>query len=132
MGLLGLDHFSLRTRKLEETRAFFVDVLGLKEGRRPPFKFPGAWLYVAGHPVVHLIGVDSETDRYLGASDITGSSAADHIAFKCEDPGFFRAKFTRLGVEFLERKVPESDTIQLFLKEPNGFTVELQFPLERN
>ena len=130
MGLLGLHHFSLRTEKLEETRAFFVDVVGLKEGHRPPFKFPGAWLYVAGQPVVHLIGVDSETDQYLGASESTGSSAADHIAFKCEDPEFFRAKLTRLGVEFLERKVPESDTIQIFLKEPNGFTVELQFPLD--
>ena len=131
MGLLGLDHFSLRTRKLEETRAFFVDVLGLKEGRRPPFKFPGAWLYVAGHPVVHLIGVDDEAERYLGASETAGSSAADHIAFKCEDPELFRAKLTRFGVEYFERKVPESDTVQIFLKEPNGFTVELQFPLER-
>ena len=69
MGLLGLDHFSLRTRKLEETRAFFVEVLGLKEGRRPPFKFPGAWLYVAGQPVVHVIGIDDESDQHLGAAD---------------------------------------------------------------
>ncbi len=132
MGLLGLDHFSLRTRKLEATRAFFVDVLGLEDGRRPPFKFPGAWLYAAGHPVVHLIGVDNETDRYLGASESGGSSAADHIAFKCEDPESFRAKFTRLGIEFFERKVPESNTVQIFLKEPNGFTVELQFPPARD
>ena len=132
MGLLGLDHFSLRTRKLEETRAFFVDVLGLEEGRRPPFTFPGAWLYLAGHPVVHLIGVDNETDRYLGASESTGSGAADHIAFKCEDPDLFRAKLTRHGVEFRERKVPETDTLQIFLKEPNGFTLELQFPLGRD
>ena len=132
MGLLGLHHFSLRTEKLEETRAFFVDVVGLTEGHRPPFKFPGAWLYLAGQPVIHLIGVDTETDAYLGASEAAGSSAADHIAFRCEDPDFFRAKFARLGVEFHEREVPESHTIQIFFKEPNGFTIELQFPLERD
>ena len=52
-----------------------------------------------------------------------------HKGIKREDPDFFRAKFDRLGVEFTERHVPESNAVQFFLKEPNGFTVELQFPL---
>ena len=40
-----LDHYNVSTRKLGETIQFYEDVLGFKNGPRPPFNFPGAWLY---------------------------------------------------------------------------------------
>ena len=45
MPLTQLDHCSIRTALLEETRKFYVDVLGLTVGPRPDFPFPGVWLY---------------------------------------------------------------------------------------
>ncbi len=45
-----LDHYNVSTRKLPETIRFYEEVLGFKNGPRPPFNFPGAWLYSAGHP----------------------------------------------------------------------------------
>ena len=47
-----LDHYNVSTRKLNETVQFYEDVLGFMNGPRPPFNFPGAWLYSAGHPVL--------------------------------------------------------------------------------
>ena len=57
-----LDHYNVSTRKLKETVQFYEDVLGFVNGPRPEFDFPGAWLYSAGHPVLHLNDI-SETDK---------------------------------------------------------------------
>ena len=57
-----LDHYNVSTRKLKETVRFYEDVLGFKNGPRPPFNFPGAWLYSADHPVLHINDI-SQTDK---------------------------------------------------------------------
>src|SRR5262249_16282764 len=48
MNIGVLDHYNVSTRKLGETIRFYEDVLGMKNGPRPPFNFPGAWIYSAG------------------------------------------------------------------------------------
>ena len=57
-----LDHYNVSTRKLPETIKFYEDVLGFKNGARPPFNFPGAWLYGVGHLVPHLSDI-SQSDK---------------------------------------------------------------------
>ena len=57
-----LDHYNVSTRKLGDTVRFYEDILGLVNGPRPPFDFPGAWLYSDGHPVLHLNDI-SLTDK---------------------------------------------------------------------
>ncbi len=56
MSLSSLDHCSIQTVKLKETRDFYVNILGMVDGDRPDFPFPGAWLYVDGVAVVHKYG----------------------------------------------------------------------------
>lgn len=55
MTIQGLNHFTVLTEDLEATRRFYAEVLGLTEGERPPFGFPGAWFYCRGQPVLHVI-----------------------------------------------------------------------------
>ena len=45
-----LDHYNVSTRKLDETVHFYENVLGFTNGPRPPFNFPGAWLYALAIP----------------------------------------------------------------------------------
>ena len=71
-----LDHYNVSTRKLDETVRFYVDVLGFVNGPRPPFDFPGAWLYSAGHAVLHLNDI-SQTDKQQRPD----SGVIDHVAF---------------------------------------------------
>jgi catechol 2,3-dioxygenase-like lactoylglutathione lyase family enzyme len=71
-----LDHYNVSTRRLKETVQFYEDVLGFVNGPRPQFNFPGAWLYSAGHAVLHLNDI-SETDRQQRPD----SGVIDHIAF---------------------------------------------------
>lgn len=56
--LKRLAHVNLRTANLETMVAWYGDILGMHSGPRPGFAFPGAWLYVDGHPIVHLVGTD--------------------------------------------------------------------------
>ena len=71
-----LDHFNIRTRKLDETVRFYQDILGLEKGARPNFAFPGAWMYSEGKPVVHLVDI-SKTDE----PQKPDSGVVHHVAF---------------------------------------------------
>ena len=55
MAVQGMEHFTVLAEDLEATRTFYGDILGLEEGYRPPLGFPGAWLYVGGRAVLHVI-----------------------------------------------------------------------------
>ena len=121
MALKGLDHYTILAADPAATRDFYVDVLGLAEGPRPPFDFPGHWLYCEGHPVVHLVGGER-------ASAVnSGSAAVDHIAFTATDIDATRAHLRACAIDFEEREVPGLGQIQLFLRDPNGIRIELNF-----
>ena len=138
---LSLNHFSVRTLDLEATRAFYEDLLGLKQGPRPAFDFPGYWLYQGplddyANAVVHLLGIDpqdaSGLDDYLGGREqgsLQGSGAVDHIAFFAEGLEEMLSRLAHAGVEPRQRQVPGVGLFQLFLDDPNGIMVELNYPL---
>jgi catechol 2,3-dioxygenase-like lactoylglutathione lyase family enzyme len=135
MPLGRLDHYSIRTTRLEETRRFYVEVLGLEAGPRPQFNFPGIWLYNGGASVVHVIGIDPDNPQalieYLGEKGMDaepGTGTIDHIAFVAQDVEGMRARFHAAGVEVRERTVPSMSLHQIFLEDPNGVTIELNFP----
>ena len=131
----SLDHCSIRTTKLQETRDFFVDILGLEDGERPDFPFPGAWLYTDSTAVIHLIGVDpddpSGLQRHLGgqisAEALQGSGAFDHIAFRANDPIVLIERLEKTDYAYRERQVPNMNLFQIFVEDPNGITIELNY-----
>jgi catechol 2,3-dioxygenase-like lactoylglutathione lyase family enzyme len=125
MPIETLDHYSVRTADVERSRSFYQDVIGLKVGPRPNFSFPGAWLYAGGRPVVHIIGIEEERARDL--AEDTGSF--DHIAFIASDLPAMREHLAARKIEFRERKVPDLNITQLFVVDPNGVTIELNFPI---
>jgi catechol 2,3-dioxygenase-like lactoylglutathione lyase family enzyme len=116
--VLSLDHINIRTADLAGTRAFFTDVLGLQEGARPPFPFPGAWLYAGGKDVVHLIEINSA----LGPSD---ASSLDHFAFAISDYDEARRRVAATGLKFYELGVPGAAVRQIFVTDLNGVSIEL-------
>jgi catechol 2,3-dioxygenase-like lactoylglutathione lyase family enzyme len=131
MAIRKLDHFSIRTSRLDETKAFYVDVLALTDGPRPPFKFPGAWLYCGTDALVHLIGVDPATTEYLGdkeGGNTIGTGSLDHVAFIASGLSEMRQRLTEAGTLFRERTVPDLGLHQLFIDDPNGVTIELNYP----
>ena len=137
---LALNHFSIRTTDLDATRVFYETVLGLTVGPRPPFPFPGLWLYNGDHgnvanAMVHVIGIDKDDPeglkKYLGDRDLSslhGSGAVDHIALMTTGLAQMVAHLKRLGVPSRERSVPVLGLHQLFLDDPSGLVIELNYP----
>lgn len=134
MSVSGLDHYAIRTLKLSATRDFYVGALGMEDGERPDFPFPGHWLYLGGQALVHLIGIDpddtSGLERHLREIDretLVGSGAVDHLAFRGSGAGEQMARLKARGIAYRENRVPGMDLFQIFIEDPNDITVELNF-----
>ena len=103
-----LDHYSIRTLDVEASRRFYTDIMVFQVGFRPPFNFPGLWLYndkpyPESYGVVHIIGVDlsdpAGLKEYLGDRDLDslkGTGTVDHMAFAATGLADMRA-LARVG-----------------------------------
>jgi catechol 2,3-dioxygenase-like lactoylglutathione lyase family enzyme len=120
MPLKSLDHVTVRCADLDRSRAFYGEVLGLRDGERPAFGFPGAWFYLGERPVVHLFGAD-------GGEGASPSGAFDHVAFEADDLAATLARLERLGVPHRRTSVPGVRLDQVFVHDPDGIMIELNF-----
>ena len=123
MSVTAVNHFTILTDDLPATLAFYEEHLDLKPGARPPFTFPGAWLYADGgkgpDPILHIVaGVGRE--RLV-------KGVLDHMAFSGR--GLMKAvdKLKQNGVKYELRRLPEYGTWQLFFFDPNNARVEIDF-----
>ncbi|MEM7021280.1 MAG: VOC family protein [Pseudomonadota bacterium] len=115
-----LDHVNIHTADLAGTVDFYVDVIGLTEGARSTtIGRPGAWLYCAGRPLIHLNVIDQ--------SHPPGTGAIDHVAFETEGYDAMTAKLSDRGLEFQTKELPDVKIRQIFVRDPNGVKLELNF-----
>ncbi len=126
MPALGLNHYNLRADAAltEALCRFYVDVIGMRIGPRPPFNFAGYWLYLGGQPVLHLVVAPPTETR---PAHVRGTF--DHVAFTCEDLPAFEQHLTRQNIDYRKSTIPGSHVCQLFLADPAGNGVELNFDL---
>jgi catechol 2,3-dioxygenase-like lactoylglutathione lyase family enzyme len=130
MGLNALNHFTIRPVDLDATRDFYAKVLGLEVGYRPPLAFPGYWLYCGGIPTVHLIGPRDGEAGMPPRRPGQQTGLLDHIAFACTGLKGMRERLTQHKVAYEERIIPRDRQTQLFLRDPDGIAVELNYPPE--
>ena len=133
MPLSFMEHFLIQSEDIDATKHWYVNVLGMTVGPSPDFKFPVYWLYVGDRDVLHLTQggakVSDNRLRYLGQESqaTQGSGVIDHIAFRATGLEDMIGHFQRLGVAFKERQVNDQGLYQVFLIDPNGVKVELNF-----
>ncbi len=116
---LAVNHLARTTRRLDESRAFYRDLLGFKEINRPGFNFRGAWLYKHGLQS-HLI-VDDSAPEAKGEI----STRADHLALHVDDIAEVERLLEQQGVAFRKNYVAERDLTQLFFHDPDGHHIEV-------
>src|SRR5688500_2252676 len=117
--MIKLDHVNIHVVDGPAMVAFFEQVLGTKEGFRPPFDFPGHWLYLDGAPAVHLTVVEREGPYPPGM--------INHVAFGVYDFEETRARIEAGGYPYRLTGIPESEIGQFFVTGPEGLLVEIQF-----
>ena len=131
MGLGGLQHYTIEPSDLERTKHFYCDVLGLENGDRPPLDFPGYWLYSGGTATVHLMGTRKPREGIVvrgTKKKFRDTGRFDHIAFAATDIAGVRRKLKAKKVKFREQVIPRTGGQQIFLYDPDGVGVELNFP----
>src|SRR3954468_24492774 len=120
MAIRAFQHVNTRSADVERTREFY-ERLGVRAGDRPPFASRGYWMYLGDQPVLHLV------QRPDGQPHQEGSGNVDHIAFDAVGLASMRRTLAEAGLPFREAVVPRDGTIQLFVQDPDGLTVELNF-----
>ena len=124
----GLFHLAIKTADLAATRAFWVDVIGLRDVPRPDFGYPGAWLACpqpGGQAIVHVYA----GGLALGPAGRVehGTAVIDHLSLSCTGFHAYRARFNRARLEWREFLVPGTTLWQLFVYDPSGVQLELTF-----
>jgi catechol 2,3-dioxygenase-like lactoylglutathione lyase family enzyme len=117
-----LDHFNIRTRDLASTVRFYEDVLGLEKGARPNFAFPGAWMYSEGKAVVHLVDIAGTSEPQKPDSGVV-----HHVAFASHGFDGMKQRLKSRNMPFEARQVPGGDLWQIFVNDPNGVMIELNY-----
>ncbi|NBO95535.1 MAG: glyoxalase [Betaproteobacteria bacterium] len=119
--ICGMNHFTITAEDREKTLAFYCGLLGLEEGPRPDFSFPGAWLYVAGQreAVLHIYW-----DRPMPANP---TGVIDHMAFSAKGLRSVKERFDASGIPYELRQQAGTGLWQCFSTDPNGARVELDF-----
>ena len=120
----GINHYNLRAdeRTMHILKKFYMDIVGLSLGERPPFKSKGFWLNAEGKDVLHLSSTKNNEKKEHHVN-----STFDHLAFSASDIKHYETILNENNISFTFREVPEIGTKQLFFKDPVGNGIELIF-----
>ena len=120
----GINHYNLRSesKMMETLKIFYIEIVGLKLGIRPPFKSNGYWLNAGQKDVLHL---SEAKDNEINPPNI--KNTFDHMAFTAEGKDKYIEILKKMDIEFNIRVVPEIGTEQIFFKDPAGNGIELIF-----
>ncbi|HTV79816.1 MAG TPA: VOC family protein [Steroidobacteraceae bacterium] len=132
MALTGMEHYLVLTSDLDATRDFYRDALGMTEGFRPLLGFPGYWMYIGTTPVIHIAEWNTYTAHSNGkdipvTAPAASTGAFDHVAFNAEDFAGVIARLERHGVTPARNLASRSGMRQLFVFDPNGVKIEINF-----
>ena len=126
--ILSINHIQLVAEKdlVIQLKDFYSNVVGLTEGFRPAFERFGFWLYIGDKDVLHLITPKEGDERS------SQKSSFDHIAFKTDNYKDVLKKLASLHIPFEEKSIPGMTAHQIFLRDPAGNRVELNFDGDAN
>jgi catechol 2,3-dioxygenase-like lactoylglutathione lyase family enzyme len=115
----AVNHVGITTRRVEESKAFYRDVLGFREVSRPNFNFRGAWLFNYGL-MIHLIENEAAGDR---TDEI--QTRDNHLALHSDDLALVEQLLAQHGVQFRKNEIKDRGIKQIFFQDPDGHHIEV-------
>lgn len=120
MKIVELNHVALLVTDVARSCEFYLRVLQLAPLPRPAFDFPGAWFRLGETQELHLIGGRSEP--------IVSGNRSNHFALLTTDIMAWEKHLTNVAADFQPRKRRPDGAWQIFLRDPDGHTIELCSP----
>jgi catechol 2,3-dioxygenase len=138
----GLNHLVINVRDIEASHRFWTEVIGLRQvgqfrprgdmGPRRVMRFYSAD-HGGGQMTHHDVALMEDPDLPAPGPDGTIRSAIGHIALALPGRGAWLRQLAWLqkcGVAF-ERRVEHGMTHSVYIRDPNGYSVELLYELPR-
>lgn len=126
MELLGINHINIvvTATQLPLMVAFYEQIIGLRQGQRAVSKRDGAWLYCHDTAIIHLSVV--EAAPYAGRDALF-----NHVALSCTGVAAWMGHLNQHAIPYEIDYRPSPEMSQLFLYDPAGVRIELNFAGER-
>ncbi len=124
----ALDHVNVRTRDVQGTVKFFSEVLGLRAGEAPGMNANEfAWMFTtAGAPIFH-VQLDKSDSLASVTKNYDGTGPIHHVALDCSGHDATITRLKALGVTYRLNEVAAANLKQVFLFDPNGILLELNY-----
>ena len=118
--LLSLDHVTLRSSDFDRCERFYCGLLGMRVGPRPAFAVPGRWFYVGDKAVLHVLPAQS-------GGDTSARCTIDHFAIRATGLTEYQQRLASFDQAYDLKRQPGSGDWQMFMADPDGAIVELDF-----
>ncbi len=128
--ITAIDHIVLRTSHLDPMLHFYCKILGCKIERELPKKF-GLTQLRAGNALIDLVSVDSQLGKMGGGPPTATENNVDHFCLQImpipeHDITHHLNSFGIDAGEFTERYGAQGFGNSIYIKDPDGNTVELR------
>ena len=129
MPLAHLEHMLVLANDLEASRDWYERVLGLEEGPHPDFGVPVYWMYLNGQDVIHITSArEAMTVADTSLENIAkGGRPIHHVAFRAHDVSATLDHLRANDVPYIEQQASGDSLYQVFVRDPNGVVIELNF-----
>ena len=123
MNVTLLEHVNLRTTNIERLEGWYINILGLKNGYRPPFASEGRWLYIHDdYPAIHLLKVEQQTPPT--------DPQMEHFCLRATGLKSFLERLDSEKVPYRTVRAPERRTFQVFLSDADDNHMHIDFSPE--
>jgi lactoylglutathione lyase len=120
MKIFELNHVAIHVKDVEVSCEFYRRVLQLEPMSRPAFTFPGAWFRLGPQQELHIIG-----DR---TDPVFSHNRGNHFALRVDNLDQWEQHLQKAGAEYRPRKMRPDGAWQIFVRDPDGHSVELFTP----
>ena len=102
---------------------FYEQIVGLRAGARPAFRFDGAWLYSGDSAVVHLVEAPAPKPTATHKDNLS----LEHFAFRSKNLADFLAHLRQHRVAYRIGIVPGLNIRQVNIHDPDGNHIHIDF-----
>ena len=128
-----LDHTMIRVKDLDRSLKFYTGILGMKIHRKteyPQGRFTNTFIGYTDEDAGTNLELTYNWDQ---KEDYTKGNAWGHLALKVSDVYATSEYLKKQGVEFTKEPSPMKNGTRIlaFIKDPDGYVIELNEPLEQ-